>query len=314
MAKVSVVVPVYNAEKYLEKALRSLMVQTYKDMEIIVIDDGSTDSSPEIIAKLMNEKEAHIKMCSQQNGGISLARNLGLKLVNSDYVMFMDADDWVEKDFVETHLNSMLSESKCSVASSYFVAIGKKTEKVKKVNSEKILLFKAPAVWLRMFKTDFLRENEITFGDYCIAEDLNFTAKVHLLINPQFTFAKKPLYHYHIRQGSAVGVSDERQFDLLNSVRDLEEFAKENDCYEQNENFLEFMVINHVLMAGMKRAGEGQLLEQAIDKIVGFVEKLHPNWYTNKYIEDYTNDEEKEYLKAVLRMDRVAIRNFASHY
>ena len=83
---------------------------------------------------------------------------------------------------------------------------------------------------------------------------------------------------------------------------------------EQNESLLEFMTINHVLMAGMKRAGEGQMLEQAIDKIVEFVESLHPNWYTNKYIEMYTDDEEKAYLQAVSRMDRVAIRKFATHY
>ena len=134
------------------------------------------------------------------------------------------------------------------------------------------------------------------------------------MINPHFKLAKKPLYHYHIREGSAVGISDERQFQLLNAVRDLEEFAKDRDCYEQNESLLEFMTINHVLMAGMKRAGEGQMLEQAIDKIVEFVESLHPNWYTNKYIEMYTDDEEKAYLQAVSRMDRVAIRKFATHY
>jgi len=314
MAKVSVVVPVYNAERYLEKALRSLMVQTYKDMEIIVIDDGSTDHSPEIISRIMDEQSARIKMCSQANRGVGAARNLGLKLTNSEYVLFMDADDWVEKDFVETYLNSMMWETKCSVASSYFVTIGEKPEKVKKVNGEKILLFKAPAVWLRMFKTDFLRENKIEFGNYSIAEDLNFTGKAHLLINPKFTMTKRPLYHYYIRGGSAVSVSNEQQFDLLNAVRDLEEWAKERDCYEQNESFLEFMVINHVLMAGMKRAGEGNLLEEAIDKIIEFVDCLHPNWYTNKYIEMYTDEEEKEYLKAVSRMDRAAIKKFATHY
>jgi len=143
---------------------------------------------------------------------------------------------------------------------------------------------------------------------------LNFTGKIHLLTNPNFVLTEKPLYHYHIRPGSAVGISDERQFQIFDAVRDLENFAKENDCYEQNENFLEYMVINHVLMAGMKRAGEGKLLNQAIDKIIQFVDELHPQWYENKFIEMYTDEEEKKYLEAVRRMDRKAIMKFASHY
>lgn len=320
MAKVSVVMPIYNAERYVEKAIRSLVKQTYKDMDIILVDDGSTDMSPSIIKRMMDTNN-RIKMCSQPHSGIASARNLGFKLVNSEYVLFVDADDWVEQDFVEQHLKAIESSPSlrftrtpdCSIASGYYITIAGKEEKLKKLSPEKLLLFKSPAVWLRMFKADFLRKNEIKFGDYAVGEDLNFTGKVHLLTNPKFVLTGKALYHYHIRPGSAVGTTDEKQFQLLDAVRDLEKFAKDNDVYEQNKSFLEYMVINHVLMAGMKRAGEGKLL-QAIDKIINFVDELHPQWYENRFIEMYTDDEEKKYLEAVRRMDRKAIIKFASHY
>ena len=321
MAKVSVVMPIYNADRYLEKAITALVKQTYKDTDIILVDDGSTDRSPAIIERMMNKCE-HIKMCSQPHSGIARARNLGLKLSNSEYVTFVDADDWVEPDFVEKHLKVLetgytsrfMRTIDCSVASGFYITVAGKEEKIKKLSPEKLLLFKSPAVWLRLLRTDFLRKNNLEFGDYALAEDLNFTGKIHLLTNPNFVLTEKPLYHYHIRPGSAVGISDERQFQIFDAVRDLENFAKENDCYEQNENFLEYMVINHVLMAGMKRAGEGKLLNQAIDKIIQFVDELHPQWYENKFIEMYTDDEEKKYLEAVRRMDRKAIMKFASHY
>ena len=93
--KISIIVPVYNVEDYIERCLYSLVNQTYKNIEIIVINDGSTDKSLEI-AKKFCEKDSRIKIYTKKNGGLSAARNFGLKKITGDYVMFVDSDDWLE--------------------------------------------------------------------------------------------------------------------------------------------------------------------------------------------------------------------------
>lgn len=101
MKKVSVIVPVYNVEKYLRKCLNSLVNQTLKDFEIIIVNDGSTDGSQEIIEEFQAKYPERIKSFLKENGGLSDARNFGLAHVNSEFVGFVDSDDWVTENMFE---------------------------------------------------------------------------------------------------------------------------------------------------------------------------------------------------------------------
>ena len=98
--KVSVIVPVYNVEKYLRQCLDSIINQTLKEIEILCINDGSTDSSPEIL-KEYEEKDSRIKIINKKNAGLSAARNQGLELAKGEYVSFIDSDDWINETFCE---------------------------------------------------------------------------------------------------------------------------------------------------------------------------------------------------------------------
>lgn len=100
MEIVSVVIPVYNVEKYIENSTECLMQQTYSNLEIILVDDGSKDNSGKICDNIA-KNDSRIKVIHKQNGGVSSARNEGLKLVTGKYLYFMDSDDWIEKDFIE---------------------------------------------------------------------------------------------------------------------------------------------------------------------------------------------------------------------
>ena len=105
---VSIIVPVYNVEKYLEKCLDSLENQTYARLEIILVDDGSTDISGDICDSYAQKYE-NIKVYHKQNGGVSSARNLGLDMMSDDgYVMFVDPDDYVECDFVDAMIKEII--------------------------------------------------------------------------------------------------------------------------------------------------------------------------------------------------------------
>lgn len=100
MSKVSVVVPIYNVEQYLNKCIESIVDQTYEDLEIILVDDGSTDSSPSICDE-WKKKDKRVVVIHKENGGLSSARNAGLEVATGDYIMFEDSDDWLELDIVE---------------------------------------------------------------------------------------------------------------------------------------------------------------------------------------------------------------------
>lgn len=100
MSKVSIVIPIYNVEPYLNKCIESIVNQTYKDLEIILVDDGSTDNSPSI-CDAWEEKDKRVTVIHKENGGLSSARNTGLKVATGNYIMFEDSDDWVELNIVE---------------------------------------------------------------------------------------------------------------------------------------------------------------------------------------------------------------------
>ena len=99
--KISIIIPVYNAEKYLAQCIESIIKQTYSNLEIIIINDGSTDRSLEI-CNFYKENDQRIVVFNQNNSGVSVARNKGLDISNGEFIMFVDADDWLNADFVES--------------------------------------------------------------------------------------------------------------------------------------------------------------------------------------------------------------------
>lgn len=105
---ISIIVPVYNTEKYLMKCVGSIMNQTYNNIEIILVDDGSSDSSPELCDELTN-KDNRIRVLHKSNEGLGYARNSGMEIMNGDFCTFIDSDDWVSKDLIENLYNSLIS-------------------------------------------------------------------------------------------------------------------------------------------------------------------------------------------------------------
>ena len=128
MSKVSIIVPVYNVEKYLKRCIDSLINQTLKDIEIIVVDDGSTDNSGQIIKKYQ-EKNSNIKYYKKENGGLSDARNYGMKYAQSEYIAFLDSDDFVDKTMYEKMYNKAIEDNADYVECDFYWAYPKAEEK-----------------------------------------------------------------------------------------------------------------------------------------------------------------------------------------
>ena len=133
-AKISIIVPVYNTEKYLKKCLDSLINQTIKEIEIVIVNDGSKDSSPQIISEYMNQYPEKFVYITQENSGQAVARNKALKMCTGDYVGFLDSDDFVRTDMFERLYNKAISEKADYVACGYTDITYDETGKERKMN------------------------------------------------------------------------------------------------------------------------------------------------------------------------------------
>lgn len=128
--KISVIVPVYNVEKYLSRCIDSILSQTFTDFELLLVDDGSTDKSGEICDEYA-KTDARIKVFHTENRGVSAARNLGIKEASADWISFVDSDDWVEDKYLSDLYGEGFSHDECIVCQSVFMENESSPEKIK---------------------------------------------------------------------------------------------------------------------------------------------------------------------------------------
>lgn len=186
MAKVSIIIPVYNVESYLRRCLDSVVNQTLKDIEIILVNDGATDGSLAICEEYAKNDD-RIKIITRKNGGLSAARNTGLDNATSEYIGFIDSDDWVDTNFFENLYNTAI-EKNCDVAFGDIVRKGEKKHKIRlkiqKVEvaetlEDKLRIsqgIKNPGVWNKIYKR-YLFDN-LRFEEGIYYEDGEFTIKM----------------------------------------------------------------------------------------------------------------------------------------
>lgn len=220
---ISVIIPVYNTEKYLEACLNSIVNQTYRNLEIILIDDGSTDNSPNICDKYA-EMDSRIKVIHKKNEGVSKARNTGLLYATGDYFHFPDSDDYLEIDAYE-YLLQLLNEKNCdAVAFEHYITYSDR-EIIHKLDESFYGLFDNEKTQIKLFKGSqfccnklYKKElvNDIKFReDIFRGEDTLFSASV-LLNAKKVWFDSRPLYHYVQSEESACrGEFRRSQFTVL---------------------------------------------------------------------------------------------------
>lgn len=210
---ISVIIPVYNVENYLEKCIKSVIIQEYKNIEIIIINDGSTDNSKKICSNY-EEKDKRIKLINIKNCGVSNARNIGIENANGKYITFIDADDCVEKDYVEKLykicIDNNVDISICGIKNyneKYEKTYSNKNTANKLLTNEEAIaemlderLYYAN-VWAKMYKASILKD--IRFDvNLKIGEDLKFNIQAMEKANAVFINTELLLYNYLIRDNS----------------------------------------------------------------------------------------------------------------
>lgn len=219
--KVSVIVPIYNAEKYLIECLESIINQTYKNIEIILINDGSTDNSLNICNRY--KKYNFLKIISQPNQGVSCARNKGLKIASGKYIVFVDSDDYIAPNMIEELVKGI---TKTDIAICEYNELYKDNvipikidNKLTSINQEEaILLTFANAggyLWNKIFKKDIIEKNNLYFDkDIHMLEDQLFVLKYLSKIN-KAKIIHKSLYNYRIRKTSAARNTNDDKYNTI---------------------------------------------------------------------------------------------------
>ena len=215
MIKFSVIVPVYNVEQYLEQCLESLQAQNYGDYEVICVNDGSTDSSREILTA-WEPRMPQMRVIDRENGGLSAARNTGLKATKGDYVLFVDSDDWVEPNFLEC-LNSSLITHHSSLTPLDMICFAcqrtdnEATDSLHREQTSGWDYYNRHAlearvvpfvcVWQRCYRREFLMNNNLWFREGILHEDNEFTPRVCLKAK-SIKVIPDVLYNYRVRPNS----------------------------------------------------------------------------------------------------------------
>lgn len=232
---ISVIVPVYNVEQYLARCLDSLIRQTYTNIEIIVVNDGSTDGSL-TVCRAYAEKDKRIKVIDQQNKGLSGARNTGLKHYEGEYVSFVDSDDWVHKDMIMNMYDILIAnDADMSLCGSQHVTVDFLEDKPyyeKEVvyNQDQFMrLFlsrRYTACWSRLFRREVIQG--VVFPEGLNCEDFIYMYKV--ILNVKSVAANDlPLYYYYIRENSIVTEKFSlKKFDQFYSAKKLYELVCEH--------------------------------------------------------------------------------------
>ncbi len=238
MASISVIIPVYNVEKYLQRCLNSIINQIFTDFEVICIDDGSTDESNEILNEF-SKKDKRIKVITQKNAGVSVARNRGIEIAQGTYISFIDSDDYVDRNFLENLYNA-ISSTNSDVAVTSIIRIKKNKEKYRlKYNElktysdlqEKIDTCKIPDcsyVWNKLYKTELVKQ--FKFKEGVCFEDVLWLPEVIKKAN-QIVTVPNTHYVYFNNPNSIVQrcPSAKKQEDVYNAKKYAIEFFDENN-------------------------------------------------------------------------------------
>ena len=215
--KISVIVPAYNVEKYIEESLNSIINQTLKDIEIIIINDGSTDKSTEIINEI-SRNDSRVIVINQKYSGVSKARNIGMMLAKGDYISFIDSDDYIETDMLEKMYRAAEKYDCDIVQCNYAIDNnGERREVVQNIKPNKLLKENeiieyiktglidgslATYVWNKIFKRQFLRDNDLMFKeDLNMFEDWYFIMDI-ITYTKKMIFLPENLYNYRIAPNS----------------------------------------------------------------------------------------------------------------
>lgn len=288
--KLSIIVPVYNMEKYLSRCIDSLLVQDVKDMEILLIDDGSTDGSGKIIEEYATVYP-FIKGFAKENGGLSDTRNYGIERALGEYIAFVDSDDYVEKTMYKT----MLSKAEkgqfdivvCDFEEVYSAYVRRGYSRIENDLMSQEAVKKHmndiyPSAWNKIYRKELFEK--IRFKKNVWFEDVEMLYRMLPSVNSIGT-VHKPFYKYVQREGSISNSKDMRIFHYIDNWNGILDFYKEQGLFQKYYKELEYSYVRYLfatfVMAALKF--DKKMYEKAVREAILNVRNNFPEYRKNKY-------------------------------
>lgn len=289
MPKVSVIVPVYNVEKYIRKCLETLMEQTMQEIEIIIVNDGTKDNSMNIVREFVEKYPEKIVVLEKKNGGLSDARNYAIPYAKGEYIAFLDSDDYVEKTIYEEMYEIAKKENSDMVECDFYWEYPNKIKKDvgEKYHNKKEMLEKVRVVaWNKLIKREILEKTQITFPVGYRYEDVEFTYKLIPYLK-KVSFLKKPCVHYVQREGSISNSQNERTKEIFEILEHVIEFYKEKGFYEEYQEQLEYVYARFLFCSSflrMVKIQDKNIRKDLLNQTWENVNQKFPNWKKNKIL------------------------------
>ena len=310
--KVSIIVPVYNVQRYIVKCLDSLVNQTLSNIEVIVINDGSTDNSIDIIKKYEQKYQDKIIVIDKKNEGVGEARNCGIKIARGKYLGFVDSDDYVELNMFEKLYNKA-NENNSDIAICQFKNVDEdynflETETIhlaSNINTKKDLnqLIKInPAPWNKIYKKDLFVKNDIYFTKLWF-EDLEAITKV-ILSSDSITFVEEKLYCYLYRRSTSSSniIKKDKLNDIFYIFDSIISYLKEKELYTLYKEVIEYYFIKHICsyLIQIKSLNNVEY-DEVSRKVKKYLNENFKRWSDNKYL-DYLWIDKNRTGKIVTKM------------
>lgn len=288
--KISLIIPMFNIEKDIEKCINSILNQDYSNYEIIVVNDGSTDNSENIVKNIKNKK---VLLINKQNGGLSSARNEGVKYATGDYIWFVDGDDYIEQNALKK-INNVLTEEKYDIISfKYFKEYaGKKV--LQKDNIDILDSFQYPLVntsaCTKVFKKEFYIKNNFSFFEGRIYEDLSLIPFI-MCKAESVKFINNSLYNYVYRENSIMNNSNRfniNRDDKFLAIERLYKLFKDSGIEEKYKNELEYLTIKHLLIVYSTEILKfsNKIYKNRCINVLKYLDYNNKAWYKNSYLKD----------------------------
>jgi glycosyltransferase involved in cell wall biosynthesis len=300
---VSVVMPVYNTEKYLKRCLEALVNQTipHSELEIIAVNDGSTDSSPEILAEYADKYPELIKVYNKTNGGQATARNLGIRMAKGDYIGFADSDDYVDvtmfdklyklaqsedADLVECHYHSMLELPAKEGEPLEYKEIGTRGTISAHEDARELFLNPQVSPWNKLYRKSILVDNEVFFPEGIIYEDTAFYIKTLPFIK-KHAYLDESLVYYSVRPSSTMTKNlGKKVGDIFSVFDDIRDYYRTRNLLGEYKDELEYFCVKIAFCSNLSRIGRvknGYLRNELLDKTFDYVRKNYPDYKKNKF-------------------------------
>lgn len=295
MIKISIIVPVYNVERYLEKCIYSIINQTYTNIEIILVNDGSIDNSLKICNKY-KEYDSRIIVIDKPNGGLSDARNVGINRASGDYIMFVDSDDWIDLNIVEK-LYNLVCENDACIAQCDFVDVYDDSEislksehkNITMMNSNEVLRniykengIKNIVVWNKIYKKELF--DNIRFPKGKIHEDEFITYKI-LDRCSKIVDTNEVMYYYRKRPGSITNSNfNIKKLDSIDAIKERVDYFDNKNYRELKlmaQNQLQFILRSFYLEVYKTDIANKQIY---LNRILKDVKENYIRFIFNKYI------------------------------